>query len=324
MKKIIAVLLALITLTVSVSAAPEAPEITFQPQNYNYPEYSVATYTVKANGTNLHATWYLSYEGKTYNLSDNTNGIEPWEGYAGETYGPMEEGPNTFTWFFAGIESGLNGAEIWCVLEDGHYDVTSAHAIISVQGDTMPPEIINMPVEIIAECGDEIEVRCLAKAGDGKQLAFQWYETATGKLQDIRAIDDEESDYMFCDSQAVGTRYYVCCVTDTDGGRAYSSVVPVTVKEPEGTTSEPTSEPTSESTSEPTSETASELTSEAASESSAEIESESSKPRRKSSSDDDSVSFPWWGYVLVGVACVGVGTVISVVCIKGKRKNGSQ
>ena len=233
MKKLISTLVCLLlfcSLTVLALAAPEGPQITLQPQNYHYPEYSVAVYTVKASGTNLRATWYLEFEGKTYNLSDNSNGIEPWEGYAGENYGPMEEGPNTFSWFFGGIEEGLNGAEIWCVLEDGHYDVTTERAVITVQGDIMPPEILQMPASLEAVQGSEAEVRCVAASVDDSQLAFQWYETTTGKLQDIRAIDGETSDSMFIDTQTAGTRYYVCCVTSTAGGRVYSSVLPVTVK----------------------------------------------------------------------------------------------
>ena len=231
MKKILSILLIvvfLVALSVSVMAAPEAPQITLQPQNYHYPQYSVAVYTVKATGTNLHATWYLQFEGKTYNLSDNTNGIEPWEGYAGESYGPIQQ-ENEFSWFFGGIDSGLNGAEIWCVLEDGHYDVTSAKAVVTVQGNTMPPEILQFPASVAASRGQETEIRVVAKSVDGSQLNYQWYETTTGKLWDIRAMDGEDSDFLVCDTNTVGTRYYVCCVTSTNGGMAYSSVVPVTV-----------------------------------------------------------------------------------------------
>ena len=104
MKKILSIVFAavlLAALAVPAAAAPEGPQITLQPQNYQYPEYSVAMYTVKATGTNLRATWYLEFEGTTYNISDYTNGIEPWEYYAGESYGPVQDG-NTFICFFSG------------------------------------------------------------------------------------------------------------------------------------------------------------------------------------------------------------------------------
>lgn len=230
-KRIFALLLCVLLLGVLAmpAAAADDPVITLQPQSYHYPQYSVAVYTVKATGNNLRATWYIKYEGVTYNLSDNTNGMEPWEGFAGENYGPMEDGPNTFSWFFGGIEEGLNGAEIWCVIENGHNAVESAHAIITVQGIALPPEILQIPVSLTVNRGEAAEVRCVAKSNNASQLVFQWYETATGKLMDIRAMDGEEADYLFPDTQNVGTRYYVCYVRASDGGMAYSSVVPVTV-----------------------------------------------------------------------------------------------
>lgn len=230
-KRILALLLCVLLLSVPVmpSAASDAPVITLQPQSYHYPQYSVAVYTVKATGQNLTATWYIKYQGVTYNLSDNTNGMEPWEGFAGENYGPMEDGPNTFSWFFGGIEEGLNGAEIWCVLEDGHYDVESAHAIITVQGSALPPEILQLPTSLTVKRGETAQLRCVAKSNNASQLVFQWYETATGRLMDIQAMDGEEADYIFLNTQNVGTRYYVCLVRASDGGMAYSSVVPVTV-----------------------------------------------------------------------------------------------
>lgn len=232
MKKILAItllILMLLPMLMHTSAAAE-PKITMQPQNPHYPEYAVASYTVKASGTNLHCYWYLEYEGKTYNLSDNTNGIEPWEGYAGESYGGVQEDANTFVWFFSGIEAGLNGAQIWCEIEDGHYSVTSDRAMITVQGSAMPPVIFDMPASVTANRGDSVDIRCQANAPGSSQLSYTWYETSSGKLWDIKAIQPEEdSDFMFVDTSSVGTRYYVCGITTSDGGMTYSSVVPVTV-----------------------------------------------------------------------------------------------
>lgn len=59
MKKAFCLLLILLLCAVVVLpalAANDGPVITLQPQNPNYPEYSVATYTVKATGSNLKAT----------------------------------------------------------------------------------------------------------------------------------------------------------------------------------------------------------------------------------------------------------------------------
>ena len=233
MKKwICAMLCALLLLTLGLPpvAASQEPLITFQPQNYTYPQYSTAMYTVKATGSNLSATWYIEFEGKTYNMSDYTNAMEPWEAYSGETYGPVQLDGGTFTCHFGGIEEGLNGAQIWCVISDGKNSVTSDRAIVSVQGNAMPPEILAIPTYISVYRGNSLDFRCLAKAPQNTQLSYIWYETATGKLQDIRAIEPEESsDSLFVNTGTAGTRHYVCGVFTSEGGMAYSSVVTVQV-----------------------------------------------------------------------------------------------
>lgn len=235
MKKGISLLLVLLVcvlLAAPVWSASEGPVITMQPQSPNYPEYSVAIYTVKATGTNLSATWYIEWNGKTYNASDIGGAMQPWEGYAGASYGARKLDSNTFCFIFEGIEEELSGAKIWCVLEDGHYDVTSQPAYISVGDYSTPPEIVSIPASITVQQGESAEIRCVARSNDESQLEFLWYETSTGKLPDIQALNrgTEDSDYIFCDTSQVGTRYYVCGITTSNGGSAYSSVVEVKVE----------------------------------------------------------------------------------------------
>lgn len=151
MRKVISILLILLLaglLAAPVCAAPEEPVITMQPQSSNYTEYAVAVYTVKATGSNLTATWYISYQGKTYNASQIGGAMQPWEAYAGESYGARKIDENTFSFVFEGIEKELNGASIWCVLEDGHYDVTSQKAQICVGSTAEPPQILSIPSTI--------------------------------------------------------------------------------------------------------------------------------------------------------------------------------
>ena len=234
MKKVISLLLIVLLcgmLVVPALAAPEGPVITMQPQSPNYPEYSVAIYTVKATGTNLTATWYIEYQGKTYNASQIGGSMQPWEAYAGESYGAKKLDNNTFCFVFEGIEEELSGAEIWCEIEDGHYNVVSQVGHITVGNYGSPPEILSIPASITVKRGEEAEIRCIAKSSDGSQLNFLWYETGTGKFEDMQAIDRgaETGDYMFCDTRTVGTRYYVCGITTSGGGMAYSSMVEVNV-----------------------------------------------------------------------------------------------
>ena len=234
MKKVISLLLIVLLcamLAVPALAAPEGPVITMQPQSHYYPEYSVAIYTVKATGTNLTATWYIEYQGKTYNASQIGGSMQPWEAYAGESYGAKKLDNNTFCFVFEGIEDELSGAEIWCEIEDGHYNVVSQVGHITVGNYGSPPEILSIPASITVKRGEEAEIRCIAKSSDGSQLNFLWYETGTGKFEDMQAIDRgaETGDYMFCDTRTVGTRYYVCGITTSGGGMAYSSMVEVNV-----------------------------------------------------------------------------------------------
>ena len=225
----------LLCLFLPVSAAQE-PVITRQLQNPTYPEYAVAEYSVTVNGSNLRCFWYLKYEGKTYNISDMTNGNEPWEYYAGETYGPTESKNGnfvTFTYFFGGIESPLDGAQIYPVIEDGHFEVIGDSAIISVNENAAMPPQIAVPAGMEVLKGTNLDLYCDASSDTGSPLSYLWYETKTGKLQDIIAINKgaEVSDTLHCDTSSAGTCYYVCMVTTKEGGSAYSSVIPVKVSE---------------------------------------------------------------------------------------------
>lgn len=244
MKKVISLLLIVLLcgmLAVPALAAPEGPVITMQPQSHYYSEYSVAIYTVKATGTNLTATWYIEYQGKTYNASQIGGSMQPWEAYAGESYGAKKLDDNTFCFVFEGIEEELSGAEIWCEIEDGHYNVVSQVGHITVGNYGSPPEILSIPASITVKRGEEAEIRCVAKSSDGSQLNFLWYETGTGKFENMQAIDRgaETGDYMFCDTRTVGTRYYVCGITTSGGGMAYSSMVEVNVVAEETTAAAP-------------------------------------------------------------------------------------
>ena len=236
MRKIIVISLCIFLLaafSVNVLAAPEGPVITMQPQSRYYPEYSVAVYTVKATGTNLSAYWYIEWNGEIYNASEIGGTMQPWEAYAGESYGAQKLDANTFSFLFQGIEEELSGAKIWCVIEDGHYDVSSQAAHVVVGNFGSPPEILEIPAQITVQKGEDAQIRCVARSTDGSQLNFLWYETTTGRFEDLQAVDRgaETGDYMFCDTRTAGTRYYVCGISTSGGGMAYSSIVEVNVVE---------------------------------------------------------------------------------------------
>lgn len=80
--------------------------------------------------------------------------MQDWETYAGESYGARKLDDNTFVFVFEGIEYDLDGAYIWCVIEDGYYNVTSQKNRISVGNENIPPEIVSIPSELTVEQGD--------------------------------------------------------------------------------------------------------------------------------------------------------------------------
>jgi len=292
------------------------PVIVLHPQNANYPEYSVASYTVKAIGENLSAIWYMEYEGVVYEISDYTNGIEPWEGYAGASYGAMQEDANTFVFFFGGIGAALNGAKLWCVVEDGHYDTVSQQAIISVGNPYLPPVIEEFPAFLTVEQGEEIWLQCKALAPGDSTLRYIWYETSTGKLQDIYAISegDAENNTWNCDTSKLGIRYYCCRVDSSEGGFSYSNVVPVKVVEkkavvPETSTEKKEDAVTTVASENDVEETESKIT---------ELETnENRDPIWEDPKDNNSTGKISSGVILLIVAIAGMG--MGVAFLLGKR-----
>ena len=317
-------------LVLPVMAASEAPAITLQPQSAFFQSTETATYTVKAEGTNLSATWYMTWNGKTYTISDTGGAMQDWEPYAGENYGANKLDDNTFMFRFVGIESELNGGEIWCVIEDGHNDVTSQKARIMVGSESEPPEMISIPAEITVEQGKEAEIRCVAKSPNDSQLSYLWYETDTGKLEDIRAVNrgTETADYLLCDTSALGTRYYVCMVQTSEGGTLYSSIVSVTVteKQPEPTEPQPTEpqptepQPTTGSTDPetPPTQAPTEAPGDTDNEDVKTDNAEKDEEKDDVKTDGAQNGTPWWVIAIIAVAAAGIGFGIAAVVFKKK------
>ena len=183
------------------------------------------------------------YKGITYDTNKSFAEGHPWQdGVVGSGYGSNDKG-NTF--FINGIGSALDGAEIYCIVSNKTGSVTSARAYISVGGSKSPPEL-KVSASVRVGKGKVLKLYCDAKASDGDEVkSYLWYETTTGKLKDIVAIGanegyPEEDPILVCDTGKTGTRYYVCYVETKLGGKAYSSVIPVTVVEKAAPTQKPT------------------------------------------------------------------------------------
>lgn len=314
----LAVLVMLSCVLAFASAVAEAPVITLQPQSPTYTKYDVAIYTVKAEGTNLSATWYMQWLDKTYTISDTGGAMQDWEPFAGESYGARQLDVNTFSFTFEGIEEDLDGAYIWCVIEDGHYDVTSQKVRVSVKEFGAPPMILDIPAQLTVAQGEQTQIRCVAQAPGEMQLSFLWYETDTGNLEDIRAVNrgEETSDFLICDTSVAGTRNYICKVETSEGGIAYSSYVPVTVTEkaapPETTAqTQPVPQETQETTEKPAEQTVAPTQ-----------PAETTQPTQPQEAADGmqqtKSGLPWWVILLIGLTAAGAGFGVAVLLVKKK------
>lgn len=243
-KILLALLLSLLAVVTVIpqALAAETITITKQPQNRSFPENASASWSVEAAGDGLVYDWFIVYGGTAYNTKRSFAEGHPWQdGVSGDGYGCNDKG-NVF--FINGIGAALNGAQIYCVVSDGTYSVTSSAAYITVGAPASPPEIV-VPAYAETEKGGSLELLCQAAAPEGDSIAsYLWYETTTGKLEDIVAIGakegrEENRSVLVCDTSKTGTRYYVCAVNTGKGGMGYSSVIAVTVKEAPATTAAP-------------------------------------------------------------------------------------
>lgn len=231
MKKFILPFLLLLLCLLPVTAfAASVPEILLEPQNLIWPVNSVAGYSVEAYGENLNYKWYIVYDGKTYDTTRFEEGL-PWVGFGMSGCGASEGGK---TFYINGIVEEANGARIYCEVTSEAGRIRSREAVISVGGSALPPDI-RVVSNIVVAPNQPASIQCTATDPKGGSVAYTWLETGTGELWNAVAINRgaETDQTLNCDTGTPGTRYYVCMVTTSSGGMGYSSVVPVTVKEPD-------------------------------------------------------------------------------------------
>ena len=207
-------------------------ELIQHPQTPVVAENGVATYTVKCKGKDVIAQWFMNWNGQTYKISDISDTKQEWEAYAGTAYGPKQVDENTFSYVFEGIGAELDGAHIWCVLHCGNLATKTQAAVVDIDDVQQAPVIVEVPIKTLVMLGDEMVVSCEAQSPDGNgQLSYQWYETISGKLEDIKPLEAEsaKTDTLSMHIGETATKYYVCRVETSEGGVAYSSVIRVTI-----------------------------------------------------------------------------------------------
>lgn len=200
--------------------------------------------------------------------------------------------------------------------------MTSKSAYISVGGKKSPPQL-TVPASVTIERDKVLKLHCDAKAADGDTIkSYTWYETTSGELKDIIAIGakegyTEENSILVCNTTQPGTRYYVCYVETELGGRAYSSVIPVTVTEK--TVSPDTSSDTTPTASPDSSDA---LKTGDSTPGASDTVNTSDKPGDSSreNTDQATLSTPTIALVIAGTAAVIIGGITGIVIAHSKKK----
>ncbi len=226
-------------------------EITTQPQNYTYPEYSVAIYSCDCDSEDATYRWFVRYDGVIYDLEAPNIMDAPWVAFAESGFGVS---PNGKEIFFDGILSGLSGATVFCAVKSGTEEVATQEAYISVceQGLPMPPTIRVAAYDSFYTDEDVI-LNCVITPNEGVEYSYNWCETSNGTLPGIKAItynDTARTDQLVLGKLPEGT-YHYCCSVEAKNSKgtaiSYSSIITVTVSEPPPTevpTEAPTETPT--------------------------------------------------------------------------------
>ena len=250
---IITVILLVLALTAGSSFADDVPVIGQDPQNLRWPEGGDAYYQCKVENDPGHEKylyeWYIIYENVIYKAT-GYSASDPWVSQCDPAKG-MGVGGIGNTFYISGVKSGLDGAEIYCIVKtpDYKYFAESAHAVIMVGYPDMftPPEII-VPHMVTCKQGDYVELYCEAHCTSGNvsekgdNLYYLWYETPSGRLFDIIAVDRgaEDEPIFVPDTSEAGWYYYVCGVEDRADGVltnfSYSSVITLVVTDKETVT----------------------------------------------------------------------------------------
>ncbi len=323
MKKIVSIILCALfasSLVFAVSAAGDEPVITLQPQNYNIPVGSTVVYRVEAQGENLTATWYIEFMGQTCEITQGM-ASEQWRAYVGEDSGPTRDG-NNFYCNLTKVQPELAGARVWCVIEDGHYDVASAKAYVMVDENAGYFPNVIVPAGATVGQNGYLELKCDATSADGSYLSYVWYETPSGELMDMTAVNrGEETDpVLICDTSELGTRYYICMVETASYGRTYSSAIPVEVVAGEPIVTENTETETAEAPD--TEDTAKAPESKGENDETGEPGDDVSAPPEVgvTTTGEAGSSLPLWAVIALAACAAVIASLVTILIYKSKKK----
>lgn len=250
--KYIVAIIAAITLLAAViptASAANAPTIVTDPQQPVFAEGGRAEYSVKATGAELGFHWFVIYNGNIYDTESVTN--QPWEWHLEkDSYGPSEDGTS---YVFNSIPAELDGMKIYCEVRNGAGAVKSYAATVNVKKNAPKPPEISVPTSYTFSNLSTVSVECTV-AKDADKCEYLWLESTDGDLKNCTDLPLQDAASLIVSGEMNATRYYICRVTNKNGGVAYSSAVTVkTSWDPTQTTPAPVTTATPETT--PTPET---------------------------------------------------------------------
>lgn len=250
-KKIISRILAAVAVAAMLAAAivPASAASDLQllanPQQPVFAEGERAEFAVKAKGDQVTFEWYVIYEGHTYPTSAVTN--QPWKWHLEEgSYGASEDGAS---FIFESIPAELDGMKIYCVVRSGDKEIKSYEATVNVKKNAPAPPAISVPISYTFANVGFVNVKCTV-AEDADKCEYLWLESTDGDLANATELPLQDDATLVADGKMNATRYFICRVTDADGGVSYSSAVRVmTSWDPTQTTPAPeTTAPAPETT----------------------------------------------------------------------------
>lgn len=248
----------LLAAMIPTASAATAPTIIANPQQPVFAEGARAEYSVKATGSDPSYHWYVIYQGNTYDTESVTN--QPWEWHleAG-SYGPSED---RTSYVFNSIPKELDGMKIYCEVRNGGGAVRSYAATVNVKKNATAPSEISVPIAYTFNNVSLVTAKCTV-AKDADKCEYLWFESTDGDLKNITELPFQDDASLIVSGEMDATRYYICRVTNKNGGVTYSS--PITIKtmwDPTQTTPAPVTTATPETTLSPDVTTAPDVTTE--------------------------------------------------------------
>lgn len=192
------------TLTVTEDSRVMLPTITTQPVSISVAEGTTATFSVSADGNDLHFQWQANQNGTWYNIGGATS--------------------NTYS---ISATSSANGNKYRCIVSNAAGSVYSTEASLFVVSDETikTPVVISNPRSVTEAEGLQVSFKVVATGGS---LSYQWQvkrnntwypvSGATSQILSVRAATDTN-----------GNQYR--CQVSNAAGIVYSSIATLTVQE---------------------------------------------------------------------------------------------